>query len=126
MSGGMRIDPKGLPLSMQEQVATKILAQIPVASPVAGSDARQRVKVRVHRLRFPSTMALARYYALRSVQKDGKITGLHTKVQGDRVNGICYQIVRGSYFQPSVEYIVTDFVRVGKEMRWEVEEPLKW
>ena len=126
MSGGMRIDPKGLPLPMQEQVAAKMLAQISAANPVAGRDERRGVKVRVQRLRFPSTMALARYYALRSVQKDGKITGLHTKVQGDRVTDICYQIIRGSCFQPSVEYVVTDFVRAGNEMRWNVEEPVKW
>ena len=126
MSGGMRIDPKGLPLSMQEQVDTKILAQIPVASPVAGREAHMGAKVYPRCLRFPTTMALARYLALRGIQKDGKITNLHAVVTGDRVIGICYQIIRGSCFTPSVEHTVKGFVKDRNELRWDVEESVKW
>lgn len=38
MSSGMRIDPKGLPLHMQEQVGVAIVNQMAQAVPVAGRE----------------------------------------------------------------------------------------
>ena len=71
MSGGMRIDPKELPLPMQEQVAVKMLAQASAPSPVAGGKKPRKVAVR--RLVFPCPGAAARYQELRQKVRDGKL-----------------------------------------------------
>lgn len=71
MSGGMRIDPQGLPLPMQEQLATKILAQISAPDLVAGG--KKTVKVPVRRLRFPSRRAVERYRELRTKEQNGEL-----------------------------------------------------
>lgn len=44
MSNGMRIDPKGLPLHMQEQVGVAIAASLAQAAPVAGREERKTLK----------------------------------------------------------------------------------
>ena len=72
MSGGMRIDPKELPLPMQEQVAVKMLAQASAPNPVAGQE-KKTVKVSVRRLVFPSWLAAGRYKELRQKVRDGKL-----------------------------------------------------
>ena len=72
MSGGMRIDPKELPLPMQEQVAVKMLAQDSAPNPVAGQE-KKTVKVSVRRLVFPCPGAAARYQELRQKVRDGKL-----------------------------------------------------
>lgn len=71
MSGGMRVDPKELPLPMQEQVAVKMLAQVSAPSSVAGGKKTRKVAVR--RLVFPSWLAAGRYKELRQMVRDGKL-----------------------------------------------------
>lgn len=94
MSGGMRIDPKELPLHYQEQVGAAILAQIMQAAPVAG---RKEISVRnkqpVRRLVFVNDRAAARYRILRKQAESGAICELllHTDELG-RVNCFTYTI----------------------------------
>ena len=76
MSGGMRVDPKELPLPMQEQVAVKMLAQVSAPSPVAGGKKPRKVAVR--RLVFTSWLAVGRYKELRQKVRDGKLMYLTT------------------------------------------------
>lgn len=76
MPGGMRIDPKELPLPMQEQVAVKMLAQVSAPSPVAGGKKPRKVAVR--RLVFPCPGAAARYQELRQKVRDGKLMHVQT------------------------------------------------
>lgn len=101
--GGMHIDPKELPLSMQEQVGVKIVAQLAQAVPVAGqSEKRTAQKVTVRRLRFPSTQALARYYALKGIARDGDITRPEPMTSEGNVIAIQYRIRRSVRFYPRV------------------------
>lgn len=44
MSNGMRIDPKGLPLHMQEQVGVAIAENLAKATPVAGGEERKMLQ----------------------------------------------------------------------------------
>lgn len=77
MNGGMRIDPKKLPLRYQEQVGAALVAQLAQAAPVAGREAKpsgQRVHVR--RLRFKNTRAAMRYLQLREEDRNGTISDL--------------------------------------------------
>lgn len=107
--GGMHIDPKELPLSMQEQVGVKIVAQLAQAAPVAGCDERSPVIVTVRKLIFPERWALCRYYALKMIQKEGMITRPVPVTTGARVTGIEYRILREDIFAPrSSNYIRTD------------------
>lgn len=90
MSGGMRIDPKELPLPMQEQVAVKMLAQASAPSPVAGGKKPRKVAVR--RLVFPCPGAAARYQELRQKVRDGKLMDAVAVMFGNgRVIGFAYR-----------------------------------
>lgn len=94
MNGGMRIDPKKLPLRHQEQVAAAILAQIAQTPPVA---VREEVYISnrqpVCRLVFVNDRAAARYRILRKQAESGAICELlmHTDKQG-RINCFTYTI----------------------------------
>lgn len=70
----MRIDPKELPVPMQEQLATKILAQMPAPAPVA--EEAKLLKVRVRRLEFKTPKAKWRYIFLRDLARVDKIPDL--------------------------------------------------
>lgn len=85
MNGGMRIDPKALPLCHQEQVAAAILAQLMQAAPVA---VREEVYISnkrpVRRLVFANDRAADRYRILRKQAQSGAICELllHTDELG--------------------------------------------
>lgn len=70
----MRIDPKELPVPMQEQLATKILAQMPAPAPVA--EEAKPLKVHVCRLEFKTPKAKWRYIFLRDLVQQDKISDL--------------------------------------------------
>lgn len=70
----MRIDPRELPMPMQEQLAEKILAQMPAPNPVA--EEIKPIKVRVRRLRFRTAATRWRYLRLRDLVKDDIIYDL--------------------------------------------------
>lgn len=94
MNGGMRIDPKALPLRHQEQVAAAILAQIKQIAPVVGcKEAPMRNKQPVRRLVFVNDRAARRYRILRKQAESGAICELllHTDKQG-RVGCFTYTI----------------------------------
>lgn len=85
MSGGMRIDPKELPLRHQEQLAAAILAQITKAPPVEVREEKTVIYKRpVKRLVFISDRAADRYRILRKQAQVGQITGfrLHKNEEG--------------------------------------------
>lgn len=67
MQGGMRMDPRGLPVGMQEQAALKLAKEITEkADRVAGhGGGRAAQRVRPKRLCFPSRMAAEMYLRLR-------------------------------------------------------------
>lgn len=90
MSGGMRIDPKELPLPMREQLAIKILAQIPAPNPVAGRE-KKPVKVSVWRLVFPCQGAASRYRELRQKVRDGKLMHAFAVIHDGLVVALCYR-----------------------------------
>lgn len=94
MNGGMRIDPRQLPLCYQEQVGTAILAQLAQAPPVAvREEKRLRNKQPVHRLLFINDRAAARYRILRKQAESGAICELllHKNKQG-LINCFTYTI----------------------------------
>ena len=76
MNGGMRIDPKELPLRHQEQLAAAILAQIAQAPPVAGRKETYIKKMPVRRLVFANDRAATRYRILRKQAESGAICEL--------------------------------------------------
>ena len=77
MSNGMRIDPKGLPLHMQEQVGVAIAASLAQATPVAGREEMPlRQKTHARRLRFRNIHAARRYLTLREEERNGEISDL--------------------------------------------------
>lgn len=84
MNGGMRIDPKGLPLRHQEQVAAAILAQITKTPPVAVREEECAKRVHVRRLEFVNDRAARRYPILRKQAESGLICELllHKNEQG--------------------------------------------
>ena len=85
MAGGMRIDPKGLPLHHQEQLAAAILAKITQAPPV---EIREEVAVRIKRpvlkFEFVNRRAAARFRILSKQAASGAICELlcHKNDQG--------------------------------------------
>ena len=89
MSGGMRVDPKELPLPMQEQVAVKMLAQVSAPGPVAGG--KKPKKVAVRRLVFRSWLAAKRYKELRQMVRDGKLMCLEFVQYDGRVVAFLYR-----------------------------------
>ena len=85
MNGGMRIDPRQLPLCYQEQVGAAILAQIAQAPSVAVREERRvRNKQPVRRLVFSNDRAASRYRILRKQAESGAICELllHKNKQG--------------------------------------------
>lgn len=85
MSGGMRIDPKQLPLHYQEQVGAAILAQLTQTSPVAGrEEVAVRIKRPVRKFIFANPRAAARFRVLSKQAASGAICELlcHKNAQG--------------------------------------------
>lgn len=77
MNGGMRIDPKELPLCHQEQVAAAILAQFAKTPPVAVREETYIVRKQpVRRLVFANDRAAARYRILSKQAQSGAICEL--------------------------------------------------
>lgn len=77
MNGGMRIDPKELPLRHQEQLAAAILAQITQAAPVAVREEEcVKKKLFARRLIFVNDRAARRYRILRKQEESGAIRDL--------------------------------------------------
>lgn len=89
----MRIDPKELPIPMQEQLAEKILAQMPTRDTAA--EEIRPIKVRVRRLRFPALKDKWRYLYLRDMVRDGKICDLILCLDdaGEYVRSFSYLVV---------------------------------
>ena len=77
MTGGMRIDPKELPLRHQEQVAAAILAQFAQTPPVAvREETSVRNRLPVRKLAFVNAQAAWRYLVLRKQIKFGMVRDL--------------------------------------------------
>lgn len=92
MSGGMRIDPRELPLPLREQVATKIVAELAKASPVVGHQETQKIKVRVRRLRFRSPQSAHKYEELRRLHYKNPLTEMILMFDGEGyVKTVTYQ-----------------------------------
>lgn len=73
----MRINPKELPLNMQEQVAMAFVAQPAKAQPLADrNDKTSSRKVYVRRLRFKNIRARQRYLKLREESQNETISDL--------------------------------------------------
>lgn len=85
----MRVDPKELPIPMQEQLASKILAQMPMEPAVAAK------KVRVRKLRFPEIKDKWRYIYLRDLVRNGTICDLvlHLDDAGEYVRSFTYLVM---------------------------------
>lgn len=74
MNGGMRIDPKELPLRHQEQLAAAILAKITQAPPVAVREEEcVKKKLYARRLIFVNDRAARRYRILRKQAEEDAI-----------------------------------------------------
>ena len=73
MHGGMRMDPRGLPVGMQEQAALKLAKEIAAkAGRVAGrGEGRPAQRVWPRRLRFRSGDKAEVYLRLRQGARDG-------------------------------------------------------
>ena len=101
MSGGMRFDNddiRALPLHMQEQLSTALVAQMAQAAPVAGQqEKRPGVKVRVRRLRFPTSEAFLHYLAIRDLEKSGKAADIILHKKGDYIGKIIYTVTEEFY-----------------------------
>lgn len=77
MNGGMRIDPKELPLRYQEQLGAAILAQFAKTPPVAVREVKYVRNIRsVRRLVFANPIAAMRYRILRKQAESGMICEL--------------------------------------------------
>lgn len=101
MSGGMRIDPKELPLPLREQVGVKIVAELAKAAPVAGqTEKRPAKKVAVKRLLFPSPASKILWQALRNLERVGEIEDLELKLGYDAAVAVVYRIPQYSKFIP--------------------------
>ena len=88
MNGGMRIDPKELPLRHQEQLAAAILAQIAQAPPVAVREEEcVKKKLYARRLIFVNDRAARRYRILRKQEQTGAIRDL--VMQKNKYGAIC-------------------------------------
>lgn len=85
MSGGMRIDPKELPLRHQEQLAAAILAQITQTPPVAvREEVAVTIKRPVQKFVFVNPKAATRFRILSKQAASGAICELicHKNAQG--------------------------------------------
>ena len=94
MAGGMRIDPKALPLRHQEQLAAALLAQITQAPPVAVREDRPVRNIQpVRSMLFVNDRAAGRYRILRKQAESGAICDLllHKDRLG-RINCFTYTI----------------------------------
>lgn len=89
MNGGMRIDPKELPLRHQEQLAAAILAQITQAPPVAVREEEcVKKKLNVRWLIFVNNRAARRYRILRKQEESGAI---HDLLMSKNMHGEIYR-----------------------------------
>ena len=122
--GGMRFDPKDLPLRYQEQVGTAILAQMSQTNPVAAKK-NKPLKARARRLCFPSVKAIDRYALLKRAEKEGAIEEVLAETCDGRVVAFRYRVIWHGEFVPTA-------IPVSTLMAWwcqsgmVVEEPLVW
>lgn len=82
--GGMRFDPKKLPLRYQEQVAKEVVAQIAQNHPEVRVTGIRRNIQPVRRMNFVNARAATRYRILRKQAESGMICELllHKNEQG--------------------------------------------
>lgn len=93
MSGGMRIDPKELPLHHQEQLAAAILAQIAKAAPVEVRE--ETIKRTAKKLVFVNDRAAGRYRILRKMEASGQVRNLKLQKDDDGViSGFAYDYTK--------------------------------
>lgn len=118
MGGGMRLDNddiREMPLRIQEQLGTALVAQMAKAAqaairigeqfdqanPVAGREEKRPMKVPVRILRFPSPAAAARYKALRDAAREGVIYDLDTVQYDGCTVAFTYKIARAGEILPT-------------------------
>ena len=90
MQGGMRMDPRGLPVGMQEQAALKLAKEIAEkADRVEGcGEGRPAQRVRPRRLRFPSGDKAEIYLRIRQGVRDGVLQDVRCVLCGEVVRTI--------------------------------------
>ena len=90
MQGGMRMDPRGLPMGMQEQAALKLAKEIEAkADRVAGrGEGRPAQRVWPRRLRFRSGDKAEVYLRLRQGVRDGVLQDVRCVLCGEVVRTI--------------------------------------
>lgn len=129
MQGGMRFDNddiRALPLHMQEQVGTALVARMAKTLPVAGREEKgSDRKVTPKRLRFMGERAAERYRILRDAAKQGVISEVGVMVQNGYICAFTYRVTWAGEFIPTGLPIRTLIAWRNAGMGAKVAEPIK-
>lgn len=96
--GGLRVDPKELPLPMREQVAVKIVAELAASAEEQAPPVEVSQRVKARKLLFPNKTAAERFRILRMFANAHLISDLRPQISKGKVWCFTYQGTGGNLF----------------------------